>query len=141
MVLNTYKNYFNAGILLINCRRWRKKLIAERFVDLLNRYKFRVVQDEAHVPGFDWIRYGGVVTEDCSTLDSFYDAFLSSAARSRRTVSMDMLKISHNSTQLIRFRSIKSCLIFSCRSYFITFPVILQYGHSYDEFYQNISKF
>ena len=43
------KNYFNAGILLINCRRWRNKLIAERFVDLLNRYKFRVVQDEDYL--------------------------------------------------------------------------------------------
>ncbi|MCR5063746.1 MAG: glycosyltransferase family 8 protein [Treponema sp.] len=43
------ENYFNAGILLINCRRWRKKLIAERFVDLLNRYKFRVVQDEDYL--------------------------------------------------------------------------------------------
>lgn len=41
--------YFNAGILLINCRRWRNKLIAERFVDLLNRYKFRVVQDEDYL--------------------------------------------------------------------------------------------
>ncbi|WP_022931515.1 glycosyltransferase family 8 protein [Treponema bryantii] len=43
------ENYFNAGILLINCRRWRNKLIAERFVDLLNRYKFRVVQDEDYL--------------------------------------------------------------------------------------------
>lgn len=43
------KEYFNAGILLINCRRWRNKLIAERFVDLLNRYKFRVVQDEDYL--------------------------------------------------------------------------------------------
>ena len=43
------EDYFNAGILLINCRRWRKKLIAERFVDLLNRYKFRVVQDEDYL--------------------------------------------------------------------------------------------
>lgn len=42
-------NYFNAGILLINCRRWRNKLIAEKFVDLLNRYKFRVVQDEDYL--------------------------------------------------------------------------------------------
>lgn len=43
------ENYFNAGILLINCRRWRNKLIAERFVDLLGRYKFRVVQDEDYL--------------------------------------------------------------------------------------------
>lgn len=43
------KDYFNAGILLINCRRWRNKHIAERFVDLLNRYTFRVVQDEDYL--------------------------------------------------------------------------------------------
>ena len=43
------KDYFNAGILLINCKRWRNKLIAERFVDLLNRYTFRVVQDEDYL--------------------------------------------------------------------------------------------
>ena len=43
------KDYFSAGILLINCRRWRKKHIAEKFVDLLNRYKFRVVQDEDYL--------------------------------------------------------------------------------------------
>ena len=43
------EDYFNAGILLINCRRWRKKHIAENFVDLLNRYKFRVVQDEDYL--------------------------------------------------------------------------------------------
>ncbi len=43
------KNYFNAGILLINCRRWRNKFIAEKFVDLLNRYQFRVVQDEDYL--------------------------------------------------------------------------------------------
>ncbi len=43
------EDYFNAGILLINCRRWRKLHIAERFVDLLGRYKFRVVQDEDYL--------------------------------------------------------------------------------------------
>ena len=43
------KDYFNAGILLINCRRWRNLHIAERFVDLLSRYKFRVVQDEDYL--------------------------------------------------------------------------------------------
>lgn len=43
------KDYFNAGILLINCRRWRKKHIAEQFVDLLNRFTFRVVQDEDYL--------------------------------------------------------------------------------------------
>ena len=43
------KEYFNAGILLINARRWRNKHIAERFVDLLDRYTFRVVQDEDYL--------------------------------------------------------------------------------------------
>ena len=43
------QDYFNAGILLINCRRWRKALFAEKFVDLLGRYKFRVVQDEDYL--------------------------------------------------------------------------------------------
>ena len=43
------EDYFNAGILLINCRRWRKLMIAEKFVDLLERYKFRVVQDEDYL--------------------------------------------------------------------------------------------
>jgi lipopolysaccharide biosynthesis glycosyltransferase len=43
------KNYFNAGILLINCHRWRRKMVAERFVELLGKYKFRVVQDEDYL--------------------------------------------------------------------------------------------
>lgn len=55
--------YFNAGILLINCKRWRKRHIAERFVDLLNRYKFRVVQDEDYLNvlcknNIKWIHLG-----------------------------------------------------------------------------------
>ena len=41
--------YFNAGILLINCQKFREKLMAEKFVDLLNRYTFRVVQDEDYL--------------------------------------------------------------------------------------------
>ncbi|MBR4179300.1 MAG: glycosyltransferase family 8 protein [Treponema sp.] len=41
--------YFNAGVLLINCNRWRLKMIAERFVDLLNKVNFRVVQDEDYL--------------------------------------------------------------------------------------------
>jgi len=43
------EDYFNAGILLINCHRWRNLHIAEKFVDLLGRYKFRVVQDEDYL--------------------------------------------------------------------------------------------
>ena len=41
--------YFNSGVLLINCHRWRSKIIAERFVDLLGQYKFRLVQDEDYL--------------------------------------------------------------------------------------------
>ena len=41
--------YFNSGVLLINCHRWRAKMIAERFVDLLHLYKFRLVQDEDYL--------------------------------------------------------------------------------------------
>jgi lipopolysaccharide biosynthesis glycosyltransferase len=41
--------YFNSGVLLINCHRWRMKIIAEKFVDLLHRYKFRLVQDEDYL--------------------------------------------------------------------------------------------
>lgn len=41
--------YFNSGVLLINCHRWRLKIIAERFVDLLKKYKFRLVQDEDYL--------------------------------------------------------------------------------------------
>ena len=43
------EEYFNAGILLINCKKFRENLMAERFVDLLNRYTFRVVQDEDYL--------------------------------------------------------------------------------------------
>lgn len=34
---------------MINCHRWRKKIVAERFVDLLSTYKFRLVQDEDYL--------------------------------------------------------------------------------------------
>ena len=43
------KKYFNAGILLLNCKNFRKEKIAEKFVDLLNRYRFRVTQDEDYL--------------------------------------------------------------------------------------------
>ena len=43
------KHYFNSGVLLINCHRWRRRMVAEQFVDLLGRYKFRVVQDEDYL--------------------------------------------------------------------------------------------
>ena len=41
--------YFNSGVMLINCHRWRLKIIAEKFVDLLHKYKFRLVQDEDYL--------------------------------------------------------------------------------------------
>ena len=41
--------YFNSGVLLINCHRWRKLMVAERFVELLGKYKFRLVQDEDYL--------------------------------------------------------------------------------------------
>ena len=41
--------YFNAGILLINCRRFREKKSLEDFVRLLGVYNFRVTQDEDYL--------------------------------------------------------------------------------------------
>ena len=41
--------YFNAGILLINCQRFREKNALEYFVDLLGVYDFRVTQDEDYL--------------------------------------------------------------------------------------------
>lgn len=41
--------YFNAGILLINCRRFREKKVMERFANMLGVYNFRVTQDEDYL--------------------------------------------------------------------------------------------
>ncbi len=41
--------YFNAGILLINCKRFREKKALENFVRLLGIYNFRVTQDEDYL--------------------------------------------------------------------------------------------
>ncbi|MBR4014417.1 MAG: glycosyltransferase family 8 protein, partial [Clostridia bacterium] len=41
--------YFNAGVLLINCKRFREKNILERFIKLLGVYNFRVTQDEDYL--------------------------------------------------------------------------------------------
>ena len=41
--------YFNAGILLINCKRFREKKVLEDFVRLLGIYDFRVTQDEDYL--------------------------------------------------------------------------------------------
>ncbi len=41
--------FFNAGILLINCRRFREYKVLENFVRLLGIYNFRVTQDEDYL--------------------------------------------------------------------------------------------
>ena len=41
--------FFNAGVLLINCRRFRERRILERFADLLGVYDCRVTQDEDYL--------------------------------------------------------------------------------------------
>lgn len=41
--------YFNAGILLINCRRFREKKVLEKFMNMLGVYNFRVTQDEDYL--------------------------------------------------------------------------------------------
>lgn len=41
--------FFNAGVLLINCRRFRESKIIDRFVKLLELYDCRVTQDEDYL--------------------------------------------------------------------------------------------
>ena len=41
--------YFNAGILLINCKKFREKNVLDDFVRLLGIYDFRVTQDEDYL--------------------------------------------------------------------------------------------
>ena len=41
--------FFNAGVLLINCRKFREKATLERFVKLLGIYDCRVTQDEDYL--------------------------------------------------------------------------------------------
>ena len=41
--------FFNAGVLLINCRKFREKALADRFIDLLGEYDFKVTQDEDYL--------------------------------------------------------------------------------------------
>lgn len=43
------ENYFNAGVLLINNKRFLKFKIAEKFVELSKQYTFRVTQDEDYL--------------------------------------------------------------------------------------------
>ncbi|MBQ7973395.1 MAG: glycosyltransferase family 8 protein, partial [Clostridia bacterium] len=42
------KDYFNAGVLLINLDQFRKQKFEEQFSDLLNKYKF-IVQDQDYL--------------------------------------------------------------------------------------------
>ncbi|MBQ9416817.1 MAG: 1-acyl-sn-glycerol-3-phosphate acyltransferase [Clostridia bacterium] len=41
--------FFNAGVLLINCKKFRKEYVLEQFFDLLGQYKFVVTQDEDYL--------------------------------------------------------------------------------------------
>ena len=41
--------YFNAGVVLINCKQFRKKNIQKQFVDFLNTYRFVVAQDQDYL--------------------------------------------------------------------------------------------
>ena len=42
-------NYFNAGLLLINCEQFRKNHVLDQFVELLHLYNFVVTQDEDYL--------------------------------------------------------------------------------------------
>lgn len=42
-------NFFNAGLLIINCKMWREKKILERFLFHLGEYNFSVTQDEDYL--------------------------------------------------------------------------------------------
>lgn len=41
--------FFNAGILLMNCRQFREKKLLDKFIKLLHEYKFVVTQDEDYL--------------------------------------------------------------------------------------------
>ena len=43
-----YKDYFNAGLLIMNLDQFRKQKFEEQFVEMLNKYKF-VVQDQDYL--------------------------------------------------------------------------------------------
>lgn len=42
-------NYFNAGIMLINCDRFRRQKVLDQFIELLQVYDFKVTQDEDYL--------------------------------------------------------------------------------------------
>ena len=43
------EKYFSAGVLLINAKKYREENIEEKFIALMNRFKFRVTQDEDYL--------------------------------------------------------------------------------------------
>lgn len=43
------ENYFNAGIIVINTKKYREEKIQEKFVKLLNRFPFRIAQDQDYL--------------------------------------------------------------------------------------------
>jgi lipopolysaccharide biosynthesis glycosyltransferase len=47
--VNDYKNYFNAGILIMNLREMRKCDFQDKFVYLLDTIKFKVAQDQDYL--------------------------------------------------------------------------------------------
>lgn len=42
-------NYFNAGVMLINCKKFREERVLEKFCKLLSVYNFAVTQDEDYL--------------------------------------------------------------------------------------------
>lgn len=42
-------HYFNAGVLLINCKQFREQKVLEQFVELLHMYNFVVAQDQDYL--------------------------------------------------------------------------------------------
>lgn len=42
-------SYFNAGVVLINCKQFRKKNVLKQFINLLNIYTFCVAQDQDYL--------------------------------------------------------------------------------------------
>ena len=43
------EKYFNSGILLINCKEYQRQNIEERFIELMNMYKFEVAPDQDYL--------------------------------------------------------------------------------------------
>ena len=43
------EKYFSAGVLLINAKKYREENIEEKFIALMNRFKFRITQDEDYL--------------------------------------------------------------------------------------------